>query len=705
MKQFGKISPFPALALVAGILCFVLRMWLFSAAIDEKGLLLNTHPANFGILILLLFGLFCLLYLTKKASLPASYQKLFPRSLPAALGCWAAAAALLYFAALHFRYTQDVVANPTAAGMHFGKLQKTTSVLHLATGIAAAGAFVLSGFCRLRQKQPGIPFHAAATVFFMTYLLSQYAGWSGDAHIYRYGYEAATGVVLMLTCYYRAALDVDIKHARTYLFFSQSAIVLCCICLAGENRFLYLAILLWLLTNTCTPSSDGLASLSRPMELPKPVLYCIRLLRSKGYQAYAVGGCVRDTVLGIPPHDYDLCTNALPAELCKVFEKQKLVRSGEKHGTIGVVFQQMICEITTFRTDGSYTDSRHPDSVRFVPSLEEDLKRRDFTVNAMAFSPTAGYVDCCGGLQDLESRCLRAVGDPDTRFREDALRILRGIRFSIRYGLTPDPQTEQAMTGLAPLMEHLARERVFEELCKLLPYATAEDLLRFSPILTQVIPELAPCLGFDQHSPHHPYDVYTHTAHVVQACPPELPLRWAALLHDIGKPATFTQDAEEKGHFYGHAAVSAEMADAILRRLKAPNALREQVVFLTEHHMMPLEPDRKLLLRKLGKYGKDNLFLLLALQKADFGSTAAAQNTAGSFSRTEELLTELLQQASCFSLKDLAVNGRDILSLGVPAGPLVGTIMQALLLQVQEETLPNTKEALMAAARELLQQP
>lgn len=687
MKQSGKYFPFPILALMIGILCFVLRMWLLTAGIDEKGLLLSSHPANYCIPAIAFFGVLCLLYLTKKAVLPVSYRQLFPRSLPAALGCWTAAAAIVCFASLHFWKKQD-----------------TLSSLVLILGIAAAAGLVLSGLCRSLQRQPSVLFHAAAVLFFMANLLSQYAGWSGDPRIYLYGYEALTCVMLMLTCYYRAALDVDIKNTRPYLLCSQISVLLCCICLTGENRLFYLAMLLWVLSNTCRIPSGDPAHLPKPMELPESVLYCIKLLRSSGYQAYAVGGCVRDTLLGLSPHDYDLCTNALPADICRVFSQKQLIRSGEKHGTIGVVLPDMVCEITTFRTEGSYSDSRHPDSVQFVSSLEADLKRRDFTVNAMAYAPATGYIDCCNGQQDLGMQCLRTVGDPRARFREDALRILRGVRFSIRYGLTPDTQTEQAMTELAPLMDNLARERVFDELCKLIPYATAADLLRFAPVLTQVIPELAPCLGFEQHNPHHQYDVYTHIAHVVEACPPELPLRWAALLHDIGKPSTYTQDAQGQGHFYGHAAVSAEMADTILRRLKAPNALREQVVFLTEHHMMPLEPDRKLLLRKLGKYGKDNLFKLLSLQRADFGSTNAAE-TADRFSQAAEIITELLQEASCFSLKDLAVSGRDILSLGVPPGPLVGTLMQTLLIQVQEETVPNTKEALMEAARAFLQQP
>ena len=209
---------------------------------------------------------------------------------------------------------------------------------------------------------------------------------------------------------------------------------------------------------------------------------------------------------------------------------------------MGVVTDGQVFEITTFRTEGGYQDSRHPDWVMFVPNVEEDLARRDFTINAMAYNPKTGYIDPYGGQQDMQNKILRTVGDPQKRFREDALRILRGARFSARFRLIPDPATMAAMERLAPLMNQLARERVFEELCKLLLSATAEDLLTFAPLLTQVIPELTPSVGFLQHTPHHAYDVFTHTAHVVEAVPAELSLRWAALLHDIGKPTSFTLD-------------------------------------------------------------------------------------------------------------------------------------------------------------------
>ncbi len=423
-------------------------------------------------------------------------------------------------------------------------------------------------------------------------------------------------------------------------------------------------------------------------------------LEQRGFACYAVGGCVRDLLLGITPHDYDLCTNARPADIRDTFPAHRLVLAGEKHGTVGVVTEQGVIEITTFRTEGGYTDSRHPDWVAFVDEIEGDLARRDFTVNAMAYSPARGLVDPFGGREDLGKHILRAVGEPAVRFEEDALRILRGVRFSARFGLMPEAATRQAMLTLAPLLNNIARERVFEELCKLLLLATADDLLRFDRVIAQVIPELAPTIGFDQHSPHHAHDVFTHTAHVVAATDAVLPLRWAALLHDLGKVPTFTVDENGRGHFYGHAAVSAELADTILLRLKAPTAMRKEVVFLIGHHMTTLLPDRKLLKRRLSQYGEHLLLMLLCLQEADYTSKGVTGDTAD-FARIREVLQQLLEENACLTVRDLALNGHDLMALGF-SGPAVGSCLNQLLSMVLDEQIPNEKAALTAAARRFL---
>ena len=432
------------------------------------------------------------------------------------------------------------------------------------------------------------------------------------------------------------------------------------------------------------------------MPLPQPVRACLDALESAGYSAWCVGGCVRDALLGLTPQDYDMCTSATPEEISRVFAHLPQVHNGEKHGTVGVILDHTLYEITTFRTEGGYLDHRHPDWVRFVSDIKEDLARRDFTVNAMAYSPTRGLCDPFGGREDLQNKVLRAVGDPQKRFSEDALRILRGARFAVRYGLSVEESTEKAMFSLAGLLDDLARERVFSEFCKLLVLVSAEDLRQFAPLITQVIPELAPAVGFDQRNPHHAFDVYTHTCHVVAGVPAELPLRWAALLHDVGKPATFTLDDDGHGHFLGHAKVSAELADAALRRLKAPTALREQVAFLIEKHMTPLQPDKKLLRRRLSRYGEENIRLLFALQRADLGSKGVRGETQD-FDRIAELLDEILAENACLSIRDLAVDGHDLMALGL-RGPQIGQTLQGLLDAVLDERLPNEKQALLEAA-------
>lgn len=433
------------------------------------------------------------------------------------------------------------------------------------------------------------------------------------------------------------------------------------------------------------------------MFLPKNVLQCMQVLEQANFKVYAVGGCVRDALLGLQPHDYDLCTNASTEEMAQLFSDHTLVRSGEKHGTVGVVVDKEVIEITTFRTEGGYVDGRHPDWVRFVDSVQEDLARRDFTINAMAYNPSEGYVDPFGGEADLKNGVLRTVGTPTERFSEDALRILRGVRFAVRYALAVEPETQAAMEALAPTMEKLARERVFEELCKLLPLVKAEDLLRFAPILTQVLPELAPCVGFLQHNPHHLFDVYTHTAHVVEATSASLALRWAALLHDCGKPDTFFLDENGRGHFHGHAQVSAEKANDLLLRLKAPTTLRERVVFLIDQHMTTLAPDKRLLRRWLGKHGKDAIWELIALQQADFGSKGVIGETE-SFDLLCQLVDEVLAEEACLQIKDLQIGGRDLQTLGFPSGPLMGKCLAFLLEQVQDERIANEKLALLDAA-------
>ena len=434
------------------------------------------------------------------------------------------------------------------------------------------------------------------------------------------------------------------------------------------------------------------------MFIPAYVQQCLNRLEEAGFEAYIVGGCVRDSLLGFVPLDYDMCTSAQPEQTEALFSDHSLVLAGKKHGTVGVVTEGGVVEITTYRTEGGYSDNRHPEWVRFVPTIEEDLARRDFTVNAMAYSPTQGFADPFGGRADLQGKILRAVGDADTRFREDSLRILRGVRFAVKYALVPEEKTRDAMVQLRHLMDNLARERVFEELCKLLLLAEQADLLQFAPILAAVIPELEPMIGFDQRSPHHAYDLFTHTAAVTAAVPRDLTMRWAALLHDTGKITTFTVDETGRGHFYGHAKDSAEIADRVLRQLKAPTQLREDAVKLIGLHMNKIEPTRKIVRRWLSRLGSQRMDQLLTLQESDMGSKGTGKpEEMIQFSLLRQLIAEIEAENACLSLKDLAVSGHDMIALGY-TGKEIGQMLTLLLDLVLDEQIPNERDALLRHA-------
>ena len=433
------------------------------------------------------------------------------------------------------------------------------------------------------------------------------------------------------------------------------------------------------------------------MYIPESVTELMDRLEEAGFECHCVGGCVRDWLMGIAPHDYDCCTAAAPEEMLEIFRDRQLVLAGLKHGTVGVVTENGVVEITSFRTEGGYADARHPDWVHFVRDLREDLARRDFTVNAMAYSPRRGLSDPFGGQEDLKKGLLRAVGEPELRFREDALRILRGLRFAARFGFEIEEKTLRAMHTEIAGLDALARERVMTELEGFLPAAKAPDLIRAVEILCRVIPELAPTVGFDQHSRHHTRDVFGHTAQVVERTPKRAELRFAALLHDIGKPGTFTVDERGEGHFYGHANLSAEIADAVLLRLKASNALREEVVWLVKHHMDRWPGEERTARRLLSRHGLERMERLLDLQAADFGGDDPATAAGEALRR---LLRELAEKEGTLTLKTLAVKGADLMEKGMKPGPNLGRILSALLEKVLAGELPNEKEALLNAAFE-----
>ena len=433
------------------------------------------------------------------------------------------------------------------------------------------------------------------------------------------------------------------------------------------------------------------------MYIPNSVLELINTLEEAGFETWVVGGCVRDHLMGNVPHDYDCCTAAEPEAMQALFADRQLVLAGLKHGTVGVVTEAGVVEITTFRTEGGYLDSRHPDWVKFVRDVKEDLARRDFTVNAMAYSPRRGLCDPFGGQADLKNGLLRAVGDPVLRFREDALRILRGLRFAARFGFQIEEATRTAMHTEIAGLDTLARERVLTELEGFLLAATARDILDGAELLCRIIPELAPQLGFDQKNPHHEHDIFTHTAMVVERAPKEPILRMAALLHDLGKVDTFFLDEKGVGHFYGHAGLGAKMAEDILRRLKCSNALRDEVTWLIAHHMDRFPCEEKSARRCLSKHGLPRMERLTRLQMADFGGKV----DDGDLDEWLGLLREVDAREGALTLKTLAVKGKDLIGLGIAPGKQVGELLNRLLSMVLAGELPNQREALLEYLRKM----
>ena len=323
------------------------------------------------------------------------------------------------------------------------------------------------------------------------------------------------------------------------------------------------------------------------LTIPAGADFILRRLMENGFDAYVVGGCVRDSLLGLFPHDWDICTSARPEQMQAVFADCRVIETGLKHGTLTVLHDRIPYEVTTFRVDGGYTDHRHPDSVSFVSNVVDDLARRDFTVNAMAWNPQTGLVDAFHGQEDLRAGIIRAVGDPKTRFTEDALRILRALRFASVYGFRIDDATSQAAHDLRHTLTDVAAERIRVELAKLLCGQGAADILRAYPdVLFVLLPQLRAMHGFDQHNPHHRYDVWEHTLRALPHIPPTETLRLAILLHDSGKPDCFTLDEAGIGHMHGHAERSAEIADEVLSSLRVDNATRERVTLLVRSHSL-----------------------------------------------------------------------------------------------------------------------
>ena len=446
--------------------------------------------------------------------------------------------------------------------------------------------------------------------------------------------------------------------------------------------------------------------------LPASVSDLLRRLNESGFSAYAVGGCVRDSMLGLEPHDWDICTSALPEQMQEVFRDLHTVETGLKHGTLTVVVDHVPYEVTTFRVDGDYTDHRHPDSVCFVDNLTEDLARRDFTVHAMAGSPETGLADPFDGQSDLAAGLIRCVGEAEKRFDEDALRILRALRFASVYDFAIEPATSAALRKMAPDLSRVAGERVREELLKLLCGKAVGRILREYPeVLAEIIPEIRPMVGYDQQNHHHSYDLWEHTVRGIEGVPAEPILRLTMLLHDTGKPEARTTDEKGEGHYKGHGKISEQIARKTAKALHLDNASRDRLCTLVLHHDTPLRTqsgeintDRSFLLRRLNRFGEENLRALFLIHCSDRVATGYTTQEREDVRLKERMdaLNALLAEQPCFTLKDLAVNGRDLMAAGLK-GKAVGEALQALLEAVMDGKVPNEKAALLNALPSLYQ--
>ncbi len=433
-------------------------------------------------------------------------------------------------------------------------------------------------------------------------------------------------------------------------------------------------------------------------EIPDGARRILQTLNNAGYETYLVGGCVRDLLRGVEPHDWDICTSALPEETEQCFVGQRVIETGLKHGTVTVLVEGEPYEITTYRTEGPYSDSRRPDFVRFVPNLEEDLARRDFTMNAIAMDLEGNLRDPFGGADDIKAELIRCVGEPDQRFQEDGLRVMRALRFAAVFGYKIEKQTAQAVHENRAMLNRVAAERINAELCKLLVGQSAGDVLRQYPdVFCQFWPQLGPLVMLEQNNPWHCWGGWEHTIHALEAAPADVTLRLTMLLHDIGKPACKSTDEQGIDHFYGHPAVSARLADKMLRALKFDNKTRERVVLLVERHDVQLPPRSQVIRRWLNRLGSEAFFQLLEVKRVDNMGQAPekVRDRLAELDMIRAKAERILAERQCLTLKDLAVNGRDVIAAGIEPGPEVGRVLEKLLERVLSEDIPNERKILL----------
>ncbi|MBQ8546064.1 MAG: HD domain-containing protein [Clostridia bacterium] len=439
------------------------------------------------------------------------------------------------------------------------------------------------------------------------------------------------------------------------------------------------------------------------LELSDGAKKALELLHKHGHEAYIVGGSVRDMLMGIEANDFDITTSATPDEMKLAFAGYTVIETGIKHGTLTFLYKKEPIEVTTYRIDGDYKDNRHPESVEFTKNLNNDLSRRDFTMNALVYNEREGIVDLFGGQNDINNKVIKAIGDPEIRFREDALRILRGVRFASALGFEIEEKTKDAMVKCAHLLHNVSAERINVEISKLLLGKNVKKvLLDHYEIIGEILPEIKEMHGFSQNSKYHVYDILEHTAVAIENIPPVLHLRLTMLLHDTGKIRTYTEDENGNGHFYGHNRVSAKIAERFLNQYRYDNDTKEKVLKLVEIHDAPIDFDKVFIKKRMNRIGKDLFFDLLKVKRADNLAQNPEYLWITKLNEMEKMANEIAEE-NCFTLQSLDISGNDLIALGLK-GKEIGDTLNELLNEVIEEKLLNEKEALIKKAKEIFRQ-
>ncbi len=440
------------------------------------------------------------------------------------------------------------------------------------------------------------------------------------------------------------------------------------------------------------------------IQMPPAVYKILKVLNFNGYNGHIVGGCVRDSILKKKPNDWDICTNCTPKKMLDILSCFTVIPTGLKHGTVTVVINGENYEITTYRIDGEYKDGRRPENVQFTNQLKEDLKRRDFTINAMAYNDKDGLIDYYGGIKDIHDKIIRCVGDPIKRFNEDYLRMLRGVRFSTQLEYNLDKETFNAINKLSKNIVDISVERIRVELNKILISHTPSkglNLLNDINLLKHILPELKESVGFNQQNPNHNKDVFNHILDVVDNTENDLILRLSALFHDIGKPETFSLDTNGVGHFYKHHTKSAEITKKVMKRLKYDNESINKVTNLVKEHMSGYDELSDIGLKRLiNRVGADNIYNLFKLQIADTKSIDTERDIS-SIINLRNRVERILKEKQPLSIKDLEINGHDLIENGITEGKEIGTILNELLQIILEKPKLNTKESLINIVKKI----